>query len=66
MQEQERHGLPAITPEESELKESGAFEEARAELMRGEKSKADAQVEQYVHDLKGELEPLGFTIVPLE
>jgi hypothetical protein len=60
-----KQGLPVISAEEKELKESGTFEEARADLMRGEKSKADPQIEAYVHDLNGELEPLGFQVVPI-
>jgi hypothetical protein len=55
-----KHGLPVISAEEKELEESGMFEEARVDLMRGEKSKVDPQIEAYVHDLNGELEPLGF------
>jgi hypothetical protein len=64
-EKQAKEGLPAITAEEQELKESGLFEVARAELMRGEKSKADAQIEEYVHNLNSELEPLGFQVVPI-
>lgn len=64
-EKQTKVGLPAISAEEQELKESGLFEEARAELMRGEKSKADVQIEEYVHNLNSELEPLGFQVVPI-
>jgi hypothetical protein len=65
MENQALSGLPAITPEENELKESGLFEEARSDLMRGEESKVDSQVLQYIDQLKTELEPMGFSIVPL-
>jgi hypothetical protein len=66
MDEQSRRGLPAITPEESELKESGLFEVARSELMRSDKTKADSQILQYIGELRNELEQFGFTVVPLE
>jgi hypothetical protein len=56
-------GLPVVSAEESELKETGDFERARNELMRGEQSKADSQVLQYIDDLRKELEPLGFSII---
>jgi hypothetical protein len=65
MIDQVKQGIEPITPEESELKESGLFEEARAALMRGEDTIVDAQVLQYVDQLKAELEPMGFSIVPL-
>jgi hypothetical protein len=61
-----KKGLPALSAEESELKESGTFEEARTDLMRGEKSKADAQIEGYVHDLNSELEPMGYRVVEID
>lgn len=64
-EKQAKEGLPSITAEEQELKESGLFEVARSELMRGEKSKADAQIEEYVHNLNSELEPMGYTIVAM-
>lgn len=66
MEKEVKEGLPAISAEESEFKESGEFEEARSELMRGEKSKADAQIESYVHDLNSELEGMGYRIVPID
>lgn len=61
-----KQGLPALSAEESELKESGEFETARTDLMRGEKSKADAQIEGYVHDLNSELEPMGYKVVEID
>ncbi|MEM2570016.1 MAG: hypothetical protein QXR84_06140 [Candidatus Bathyarchaeia archaeon] len=33
--------------------------------MRGEASKVDSAFLEYLHQLKGELEPMGYTIVPL-
>lgn len=59
-------GLPAITPEEQELKESGYWEQARDLLMYGEQRIVDAQVLAYIDSLKAELEPMGYTIVPIE
>jgi hypothetical protein len=61
-----KQGLPAISAEEGELKESGTFEEARVDLMRGEQSKADAQIEGYIHDLNSELEPMGYRVVEID
>jgi len=66
MEKEAKQGLPTISAEESELKESGEFEEARADLMRGEKSKADAQIEGYIHDLNSELEPMGYRVVEID
>jgi hypothetical protein len=34
--------------------------------MRGEKSKADAQIAGYVHDLNSELEPMGYRVVEID
>jgi hypothetical protein len=65
LEDQARQGLPTITPEESELKESGLFKEAQNELMRGIDSIVDPQVEKYIHELKDELEPHGYNIVPM-
>jgi hypothetical protein len=65
LEEQARMGLPTITPEEQELKEGGYFEGARAELMRGEESKVSGEVLKYIDDLRSELEPQGYTIVPI-
>lgn len=65
MEQQARTGLPAIAPEESELKETGLFDLARADLMRGEDTKADPQILQYISNLAAELEGMGFSIVPI-
>jgi hypothetical protein len=66
MEEQAKTGLPSITPEVSELREAGLIQKAQAELMRSETTVADSQVEQYIHDLGAELEPLGYAIVQKE
>jgi hypothetical protein len=65
MIDQLRQGIEPVTPEEPELKESGLFEEARRELMTGEGTKADSMVLQYIDSLKAEIEPMGFTIMPI-
>lgn len=54
MQECARQGLPALTPEESELKEGGYWDRARSELMSGVKS----QLEQYLAYLEGEADKI--------
>jgi phage gp29-like protein len=62
---QVKQGIEPITPETSELLESGVFEEARRELMTGEDTVVNTQILEYVDLLKTELEPMGFSIVPL-
>jgi hypothetical protein len=67
MEERVRLGLPAITPEEEELKEGNYWDRARSELMSGVKS----QLEGYLAYLEGEAakirEELGIEkIVPEE
>lgn len=66
MEQLAKEGLPTVTATEQELKENGTFETARANLMRGETSKADSQMLQYISDLRTELEPYGFDIVERE
>jgi hypothetical protein len=66
MEEQAKSGLPSITPETSELRENGLLLKAQHELMRGEDSKVESQVLEYVDQLKQELEPMGFSIVPIK
>lgn len=48
-------GLPAITPTEAELKESGVYREARIGLMWGASSEAFAEQERYVSDMASEM-----------
>jgi hypothetical protein len=66
MIDQVKQGIEPITPEESELKETGLFEQARDELMRGEDTIISEDVLRYVDELKAELAPMGFTVTPLE
>jgi len=54
MEKQVRHGLPATTPTESELKESGAFQEARLDLMRVDQEAVSEQM-RYLQELAGDL-----------
>jgi len=49
-----RQGLPALTAEEVELKESGAFYEAQAELM-GQDASISAEQERYIRDMADEM-----------
>jgi hypothetical protein len=65
MEDQVKQGLEPVTPEETELNESGVFEEARRNLMTGEDTFANSQFLQYVDALKQELEPMGFTVISL-
>ena len=58
IQERSRLGLPAITPEESELKEGSYFEKARNELMSGLRSQLEgylAYLEDEASKVKAEL-----------
>lgn len=49
-----RHGLPAITPTEKELKETGMFIEAQRDLMT---THSDVEMQQmgYIHDVAAEV-----------
>lgn len=49
-------GLPAITPTDAELKESGVFHEARLELMRDPGTGALAQQHKYLSEMASELD----------
>jgi hypothetical protein len=48
-------GLPAITPEEHELKETGAMQRATIDLMTSERTRARSQMRQYLEDMAKEL-----------
>ena len=58
-------GLGETLPELSELQEAGYLRDAQLELMRDPGTGASEQVLQYIDSLKAELEPMGFSIVPL-
>jgi len=55
MESNVRVGLPAITPSERELKESGYFTAAQRDLMTVDKE-AIAEQEKYLHDMAEELD----------
>jgi len=61
MEENVRMGLPAITPEEEELKETGQFEEARRDLMRVDQE-AISQQTRYLQDMASEMR---LRVIPL-
>lgn len=48
-------GVEPITPTKAELKESGVFQEARVELMRGETTEWDVQQHKYISDMAEEM-----------
>jgi len=48
-------GLPALTPEEDELKETGVFEKARRELMTSRETIYQIQQEKYLREMADEL-----------
>jgi len=48
-------GLPAITPEEHELKETGTFREAQIDLMRNEAIGQRLQMRKYLENMAQEL-----------
>lgn len=54
LERQIRSGLPAITPSELELKETGAFQEAKLDLMRVDQE-ALSQQRHYLEEMAGEL-----------
>lgn len=49
-----KHGLPTITPEVHELKESGVWKQARDDLMGSRAGPRSAQT-QYVHEIASEV-----------
>lgn len=53
-------GLPAITPEKHELKESGTLEEARVDLMRSSETRWKMEQRKYLDQLAGEM---GLSVV---
>jgi len=53
LERQLRHGMPGITPEESELKESGIFQEAREDLMR-DPAMVSEQL-KYLNEMAGDM-----------
>jgi len=55
-----KHGLPAITPEDYELKETGTAHRARTSLMRGP-SRIEAQELRY---LEGMAKEVGYRFLP--
>jgi hypothetical protein len=61
LERQFRAGINPITPEESELKESGMFEAARTDLMRS--NPAFSEQEKYLHDMAGEM---GLQVIPIK
>lgn len=54
MERQVRAGLPAITPSEQELKESGMFQEAQIDLMRVDQEALSEQ-RRYLEEMASEL-----------
>lgn len=54
IEKQVLHGLPAISPTERELKESGTFQRARLDLMRVDQEALSQQM-SYLQEMAGEL-----------
>ena len=48
-------GLPAITPEDYELKESGTYDVAKRDLMTSGKTKAFLEQRKYLDDMANEM-----------
>jgi len=55
------HGLPSITPTESELKETGEYHEARVELMRSPETAIMLEQRRYLDSMA---EEMRLSIVP--
>jgi len=55
------HGLPAITPEHAEVKESGNYHRARMDLMRSDEGAYSGQQRQYLETMAGEM---GLKVIP--
>jgi len=62
MERQVRADLPAITPTERELKESGTFQQARVELMRVDQEALSEQ-HRYLQEMAGEMK---LKVIPLK
>jgi len=62
MEKQVVAGLPAITPTEREMKESGAFREAQHDLMRVDQEAVSQQM-SYLQEMASELK---LTVLPLK
>ncbi|RLC85158.1 MAG: hypothetical protein DRJ03_12380 [Chloroflexi bacterium] len=64
MKDMVKAGLPAITPEEKELIETGYFEEARRQLMQSEVTQISEEEMQYIRAMIEELEKYGYEVIP--
>ncbi len=58
--------MPETLPTKNELAEEGYLQTAKLDLMTSENTKASRQVFDYVDSLRGELEKIGYTVIPLE
>ena len=57
--------LGSNPPTEGKLREEGFLNKAKLDLMRTPSGNAERQVNDYIGNLKNELEAIGFTILPL-
>ena len=57
--------LPSTAPTRGELQEEGFLKQAQLSLMTSENTVASRKVMDYIGSLRGELEKIGFDIVPI-
>lgn len=56
---------PEVLPTKGELAEEGYLQKAKLDLMTSEDTQASRQTLDYVDNLRGQLEKIGFTIEPI-
>lgn len=56
---------PEVLPTKGELSEEGYLQKAKLDLMTSEDTQASRQTLDYVDNLRGQLEKIGFTIEPI-
>lgn len=64
IKEHAKAGIIPTTPEETELKEGGYFEEARRQLMQSETTQISREEMQYIRAMIEELEKYGYEVIP--
>jgi hypothetical protein len=60
-----QEGLGTNLPERTELKEEGYLQKAKLDLMTSEDTQASRATFDYIDNLRGQLEKIGFTIEPI-
>jgi hypothetical protein len=61
-----QEGVGTNLPERTELKEEGYLQKAKLDLMTSEDTQASRATFDYIDNLRGQLEKIGFTIEPIQ